>query len=607
MSESPFSLPESVLKSAVSETPAKRSLLSIFVPCFVLIALWGAPAVVQRLAPDSIGGFFFSAIILPAVCLLIVMGYWMLLKSVPGRQRFTVLGVLIGLLAIVFFASHKSLGGMAMVMYGTPAVVTALAAWLLVSRGLKPTLQSAGVIGLSGLVGLAFCMLRVHGVTGSFAAEFDWRWNPSPEERLIASKGTQPDATGASTNTSATDSAKTLTLQPMDWPEFRGPQRDSIVRGSKLSTDWSANPPKEVWRKPIGPAWSSFSVVDGHVFTQQQLGDQEQIVCLDAATGEEIWIHSESSRFEEPVAGAGPRGTPTFSDGLLYAQGAAGMVLCLNAATGELKWKKDLAADFGAKPPEWGFSASPLVHQGLVIVFTGVKDKAVVALKADTGEVAWQGGSGALSYCSAQVSNVAGEDQILFCTDTGLLAFAPADGRLVWQHEWPTGGVARIVQPQVLNGDDLLIGTGLGVGLRRIHVTKSGDSFSASEVWTTTRCKPYFNDFVILDNHLYGFDGAIYMCVSLDKGDVKWRARGYGSGQALLLADQKLLLIISETGELSLVKAEPDKHTELTRFKVIEGKTWNHPVLIGNRVFVRNGAEVACFELPADSTSLGVN
>jgi outer membrane protein assembly factor BamB len=276
------------------------------------------------------------------------------------------------------------------------------------------------------------------------------------------------------------------------------------------------------------------------------------------------------------------------------------MVLCLNAATGELKWKKDLAADFGAKPPEWGFSASPLVHQGLVIVFTGVNDKAVVALKADTGELAWQGGSGALSYCSAQVSNVAGEDQILFCTDTGLLAFAPADGRLVWQHEWPTGGVARIVQPQVLNGDDLLIGTGLGVGLRRIHVTRSGDSFSTSEVWTTTRCKPYFNDFVILDNNLYGFDGAIYMCVSLDKGDVKWRARGYGSGQALLLADQKLLLIVSETGELSLVKAAPDKHTELTRFKVVDGKTWNHPVLVGNRVFVRNGAEVACFELPVE-------
>ncbi len=156
MSESPFSPPESLVKSAVSETPAKRSLLSIFVPCFVLIALWGAPAVVQRLAPDSIGGFFFSAIILPAICLLIVMGYWMLLKSVPGRQRFTVLGVLIGLLAIVFFASHKSLGGMAMVMYGTPAVVTAMAAWLLVSRGLKPTLQSAGVIGLSGLIGLCF-------------------------------------------------------------------------------------------------------------------------------------------------------------------------------------------------------------------------------------------------------------------------------------------------------------------------------------------------------------------------------------------------------------------------------------------------------------------
>ena len=166
MSESPFSPPESSGKSAAQVMAAKSSLLSIYVPCFVLIALWGAPAVVQKVAPDSIGGFFFSAIILPAICLLFMIGYWMLLKSVSVRQRFTVLGIMIALLAIVFFASHKSLGGMAMVMYGTPAVVTAMAAWLLVSRGLKPTLQSAGVIGLSGLVGLTFCMLRVHGVTG---------------------------------------------------------------------------------------------------------------------------------------------------------------------------------------------------------------------------------------------------------------------------------------------------------------------------------------------------------------------------------------------------------------------------------------------------------
>ncbi|MFN9718272.1 MAG: PQQ-binding-like beta-propeller repeat protein [Planctomycetota bacterium] len=600
MSESPFLPPDSRAQASAPAMSAKQRRRSITLPCFVLIILWGVPILLQKTSPDSVVGFFFGALGLPILCLLMVMAYWLTQKSISRNQRWSVCAVLLLLLIIVSLVAHRSMSIMTLVMYGSPASVTAMAVWLLLSRTWPSTVRSFGMVTVSGLIGLIFCMLRVHGVTGSFAAEFDWRWNASPEERLIASKGTQPDVSGTSADLTTGKSEKTWTLQATDWPEFRGPRRNSIIHGSQLRTDWSANPPREIWRQPIGPGWSSFCVVDGSVFTQQQLGPEEQVVCLDAATGETVWLHSEPSRFEEPVAGAGPRGTPTFSDGWLYAQGAAGMLLCLDAATGRLRWRKDLAADFGAKPPEWGFSASPLLYQGLVIVFTGVKDKAVVAMRADTGELAWCGGTGALSYCSAQVSTIAGEDQILFCTDTGLLAFAPVNGRLLWQHDWPTGGVARIVQPHVLKNDDLLIGTGLGVGLRRIHVTRSGTGFSTSEVWTTTRCKPYFNDFVVLDDHLYGFDGTILMCVSLDQGDVQWRARGYGSGQALLLADQKLLLIISETGELSLVKAASDRHVVLSKFKAIDGKTWNHPVLVGHQIFVRNGAEAACFALPAE-------
>jgi outer membrane protein assembly factor BamB len=115
--------------------------------------------------------------------------------------------------------------------------------------------------------------------------------------------------------------------------------------------------------------------------------------------------------------------------------------------------------------------------------------------------------------------------------------------------------------------------------------------------WTTNKIKPYFNDFVVFDDHLYGFDGEFLACINLDNGSSKWRARGYGNGQILLLVDQGLLLILTEEGDVALVRAQSDKHEEIARFKAINGKTWNHPVIAHGKLFVRNGETMACFEL----------
>src|SRR5206468_9549279 len=119
----------------------------------------------------------------------------------------------------------------------------------------------------------------------------------------------------------------------------------------------------------------------------------------------------------------------------------------------------------------------------------------------------------------------------------------PARGKVLWRHDWPLeGGMARVVQPTVLDSTDVLIGTGFGVGTRRVRVRREGDGWATQEVWTSRAIKPYFNDLVVYRGHLYGFDGIFLTCVSLEDGEGKWRARGYGNGQVLLLADQGLLL-----------------------------------------------------------------
>jgi outer membrane protein assembly factor BamB len=579
--------------------PSAAPELRLRIPIAILALLWGIPFVLEFLAPDSIGQFFFSRLILPNLCLLALTGWWMSAKAVPSRQRWIVVVGLILTVVVTRVLLHKSMNEMSLMMYGAPAAVTLWCVWILLTTGLKMSTRTAGVLALNALTGLTLCLFRNHGVTGSFSAEFDWRWQPSPEERLLAATGKGSTATDANDSTAdSTDAAEMLQQQPGDWSEFRGSRRDGIVSGLRIETDWQNSPPKLVWKESVGPGWSSMIVVNDRLFTQDQLGPEERVVCRDTATGKPIWIHTDSVRFEESVAGAGPRGTPTFSEGWLYVQGASGIVSCLNATTGAVRWSCNLVELIGATIPEWGFSSSPLVHDGQVIVFGGAPGKALISFNAETGDTVWTAGEGVLSYCSAQISVIDETEQLLFCTDQALFSCEPTTGKVLWQHDWPTAGIARIVQPGILENDDVLIGTGLGVGLRRISVSRENDTWSTKEVWTTTRCKPYFNDFVIHQNHLYGFDGAIFMCVNLDKGDVVWRARGYGSGQVLLLQDQAILLVLTETGEIAAVSADPLKHSELGRIPALEGKTWNHPIVAHGRLYVRNGAEMACFDLP---------
>jgi outer membrane protein assembly factor BamB len=302
------------------------------------------------------------------------------------------------------------------------------------------------------------------------------------------------------------------------------------------------------------------------------------------------------------AGGPGPRATPTFHAGRLYAFGANGHLSCLDAASGKSLWLRDVVADSKASVPQWGFASSPLVAQGMVTVFAGApKAKTLLAYRTEKGELAWTASVGpasdkaALSYSSPQLATIQGVEQILLATDAGLSAFEPASGRELWHHSWPADNVARIVQPALVGDGDVLIGT--RIGTRRIRVRRDGESWSTEEKWTNRKIKLYFNDVVIVNDYSYGFDSGKLECIRLEDGSAAWQTRGYGNGQVLLLADQGLLLVLSEDGNVALVSAQPQKHQELCRFKAIEGKTWNHPVIAHGKLFVRNGEEIACFDV----------
>jgi outer membrane protein assembly factor BamB len=368
----------------------------------------------------------------------------------------------------------------------------------------------------------------------------------------------------------------------------------------RIETDWTASPPVELWRRPIGPGWSSFAVHGGLVYTQEQRGDAEVVACYNATTGAPVWVHRDTERFFESNAGAGPRGTPTLSNGRVYTFGATGILNALDAGDGALVWSRNAASDtegspsFGGgttKVPDWGFSSSPLVVDDVVIVAVAGQ---LVGYDRATGQPRWFGPAGGASYSSPHLVTIDGVAQVLLVSSAGATSLAPADGKQLWQH--PSRGFP-IVQPAVAGKGDILIAAGGESGTQRIAVAGGPGGWTVAKRWTSAGLKPYFNDFVVHEGHAFGFDGRILACIDIEDGKRKWKGGRYGNGQLVLLPDQDLLLVLSEDGELALVRATPDQFTELARFPAIEGKTWNHPVLVGDVLLVRNAEQMAAFRV----------
>jgi outer membrane protein assembly factor BamB len=529
----------------------------------------------------------------PIIGVLGILIWWLGFSRFPWSIRALGLVPLV-LGPVVGFTLGDPTMKMAMVVFAPPVVTTVFVLWVVAASRLNRTILGAGLVIVPMLVWGFLCLRRMDGLNGSVDYSSSWRWAPTKEEEFLARLASDPSVAGRHHAPSATAPAD-LALSPGDWPEFRGANRDGKLIGVSINTDWNAHPPRQLWKHLIGPGWGSFSVVGDHVFTQEQRGGVEVVSCYNLNTGDEIWIHEDHTRFSEPMAGPGPRATPTFADGKLYSLGASGKLNCLNPATGDTLWQRDVKTDADAPQPTWGFSSSPLVHDGLVTVITGGKEKTVMAYDASTGQPRWSAGSG-WSYASVQRAHLDGVDQLLAVTNDGIFAVDPEKGQVLWQHSFPIGSANRAIQPTILNHQELLLGAAFGIGTRRVKITHEKDTWNTESLWTSRKIKPYYNDMVLHKGNIYGFDGSTFTCIDPATGLSRWRAgESYGNGQVLLIADQDLLLILSETGDAALVDAKPEEFREIGRFHALDGKTWNHPVIAQGKLLVRNGEEVACF------------
>ncbi|MEN8204083.1 MAG: PQQ-binding-like beta-propeller repeat protein [Bacteroidota bacterium] len=514
-----------------------------------------------------------------------VLIWWVFFSRAPRFDRWNALILWILSLFVAYTFTDESITtgmqGMMFPAFALPVLSLVFVIWAVASRHLSLTKRRISMLICILLASGVWILLRSEGMTGDARIDLAWRWSETSEEKLLSQSGKEQVSMKATSLSMGTEA---------EWPGFRGVQRDSKIQDLKIETDWTTSPPLELWRRPVGPGCSSFAVHGEMMYTLEQRGDNEVVACYNLHSGDPVWKYSYEARFWDSHAGAGPRSTPTLSNGRVYTLGATGILNVIDETDGTLIWSRDAASETGMQSLEWGFASSPLVVNELVIVAVSGK---LAAYDIEAGEPSWYGPDGGESWSSPHLLSIDGVEQVVFMSESGATSFQPEDGKVLWEHPWPG---AQIVQPAFCEDGDLIISAGNAKGIGRFKVSLASDVWTVEERWISVRLRPNFNDFVVHKGHAYGFEGPSLACLDLEDGKRKWKSGRYG-GQILLLADQDLLLVLTEKGELTLVEALPSKHTELSKFPAIESKTWNHPVLVNDILLVRNTQEMAAFRL----------
>ena len=380
------------------------------------------------------------------------------------------------------------------------------------------------------------------------------------------------------------------------WTDFRGPLRDGEYRERSVFVGWPEEGLTPVWKQPVGGGYASFVSAGGRAFTIEQRGPEEVAAAYDVATGRELWTSAWSGEFRETMGGDGPRATPTWADGVVYVLGAAGELRALDEASGELRWRTNILEENGAANLDWGMSAAPLVVDDAVIVLPGgPAGRSVVAYDRQDGTQLWSALDDQQAYTSPMLVTIDGVPQLLVLSAVRLMGLAVEGGEVLWDYTWPGFNGINAAQPLLIGDNRVFVSSGYGLGAAVVELAAGAQGFSVREVWRNNRMKNRFASSVLHEGVIYGLDESILAAVDAGTGELLWKGGRYGYGQLLLVDGH--LIVLTENGDLALVRATRDGHEEVVRFPVLSGKTWNVPAIADGYLLVRNLAEMAAFDL----------
>lgn len=379
------------------------------------------------------------------------------------------------------------------------------------------------------------------------------------------------------------------------WTNFRGPRRDGKYEETSISTNWPASGLPVVWKQPVGIGHASFVVADGKAYTIEQRRSQEVVAAYDMTNGREVWTQKWNAAYTDST-GDGPRATPTWDAGRIYALGATGELRCLDANSGAVIWGKNILTDNQAKNLQWAMAASPLIVDDKVIVLPGgTSGKSVVAYNKNNGAPVWRVLNDTQAYVSPMLVELAGRRQIVVVSASRVVGLAPENGALLWEYPWSTDMGINVSQPIMVDRSRFFISSGYGKGAALVEVKGSGNSFTASTIWENNNMKNKFNSSVLYNGYVYGLDEGILVCLDVNTGERKWKDGRYGYGQIILAGSH--LIVTSDKGDVALVKATPSQYTEVARFTAVQGQTWNYPAIANGRLLVRNSNEMAAYDI----------
>lgn len=459
------------------------------------------------------------------------------------------------------------------------------------------------VLAFVALAGIGKSLLRYEGsASGSSFPRFSWAWEKPGEATPVSPEVVRTELA------SQTDRLREAAGDVVD---FLGPGRDGMWESLPFDPDWTAPPPELLWKRPLGKAWSSFVASGGRAVTQEQVDDSERVTCLDLFTGDELWHHDDkgvrlllvkAENSGAAMGGDGPRSTPVIHGGKVITAGATGVVNCLDLESGELLWTRNVIGEFGGETQRWGIANSPLVleEEGLAVVagsdrMGGGPGVTLVALSLETGVESWvYEGTGA-SYSSARLLEFGGVEQIVSVNAGEVTGISPADGRVLWRHEWK-GAFPKVAQPLQVGPDKLLITASYGVGSHLLRIANDSGNWSVEKLWSSNRLKTKFSSAAIVGDLAVGLDEGRIAAVRLEDGKIAWKGEKYGFGQNLLFGDH--LLIQAESGAVVVGIPGAEGFEEVSRLEALDSMTWNAPAVAGRLLLVRNDREAACYLLP---------
>jgi outer membrane protein assembly factor BamB len=388
-------------------------------------------------------------------------------------------------------------------------------------------------------------------------------------------------------------------VMALDWPQWRGPNRDGISTESGWSVSWPKEGLKQAWKAEVGTGYGTVSVSKGRLYVMGNTADKDTVYCLDTSTGKEIWKFTYDCVAKDPNGYHGVRSTPTVDGDLVFTTSRRGQLFCLGAADGKARWSKEFGKDFGGKVPAWGFAISPLVEGGLLIVEPGGSGAAVVALKKETGEEVWKSEGAPPAYSSPIAYTLNGERFVAVFSAQGGTGRRLSDGKVIWSFPWKTSYEVNAAT-LIVEGSKVFVSSGYGTGCGLYDVAGS----TPQEVYKNKNMRNHVNSCVLWKGYLYGFDEGSLKCLDFNTGEVKWSEGKYGKG-SLMLANGKLLLY-SEKGQLGLAEASPEGYKELAFVQAVQVRenypggaakqTWAMPVLANGKIYCRSQDDLVCLE-----------